>query len=115
MQDVVELEEYTDDEFKNLNYENVVYPCIFIEGLSNTFEIKYFSERLCDESLSYPLDCEVEGVPFKIGNFEMSLDNLLAIRRIFGYNIYLHKNEDNIVKIDLNNPETLIKFIRVGG
>lgn len=114
MGEEVVLEEYTDDEFVEESLASIQYPCIFIEGLTNTYEIKYFSERLCDESLSYPLYCTVEGVPFKIGNFEMSLNSLLTVRRIFGYKINLHKSKDSIVNIDLDSPETLMKFIKLG-
>lgn len=114
MEDEVVLEEYTEEEFVNDSLASIQYPCIFIEGLTNTYEIKYFSERLCDESMSYPLYCTVEGVPFKIGNFEMSLNNLLAVRRIFGYKINLHKSQESIVNIDLDDPKTLMKFIKLG-
>ena len=114
MEEEVFLEEYVDESLE-LNKENIEYPCVFIEGLTNTYEIEYFSKRLCDESLSFPLYCTVEGVPFKIGNFEMSLNNLLAVKRIFGYKINLHKNKDSIVNINLDDAATLIKFIKIGG
>lgn len=114
MEEEVFLEEYVDESLE-LNKKEIEYPCVFIEGLTNTYEIEYFSKRLCNESLSFPLYCMVEGVPFNIGRFEMSLDNLLAVKRIFGYKINLHKSESSIVSIDLNDTSTLMKFIKIGG
>ena len=56
----------------------------------------------------------VEGEPVSLGFFDLTLENLLAVREIYDYKLVIYKERSSEgTLIDLNDPSTLIKFIRL--
>lgn len=107
----IELEEYVEDD--DILMQGVQYPCLFIEGVTSEEEVIFLKNRKHETDLCLPLYCKVEGVPVEIGEFEMTLDSLLTLRSVFDYQLFLHKAVGVVTEIDLNDTNTLLKFIRL--
>lgn len=113
MNDEIILDECDDESFVAAMMERVEYPCVFLEGITSNEEIEFFRNHDTDEDTSVRAYCSVAGEPISLGKIDLTLHALLTIRSIFDYRISLHKNRDCVITIDLNDPETLIKFIKV--
>lgn len=93
--------------------DSVKYPCIVIGGVTSEEEVKYFRNREVDEASSLPMYCLVEGIPLGLGGLELSLVSLLALRTLFPYKVTLYRSVNDSVEIDLNDANTLVKFIKL--
>lgn len=91
----------------------LVYPCILIDGVTTEEEINFFRERPFNTNTSLPLFCIVSDTVISLGALELTLFNLLDLRSIYSYNVTLCKSAENRVVLDLNDPNTLIKFIKL--
>lgn len=111
--DDLELEEFTDDEFRAAMLKDVTYPAIFITGITTLEELEFFKNRQYNAELALPLYGELYGQIHKIGMLDLTLDSLLSLRSIFHYELELRTGIDNVVSLDLDDPETLIKFIKL--
>lgn len=109
MEDYIELQEV--DDFIADDRNNVVFPHVLIEGINTEEEVNYFHKKFCDKDKSLPLYIKFDTMYRCIGNFELTLDNLLVIRSISDYKIALIVAEDKVLPVDLNDPASLIKFI----
>lgn len=90
--------------------DDVKYPCIIIAGIETKEEVEFFLNRVGKEN-ALPLYLNYNTYLKKIGTFEVSLDNLLLVRCISNYDVRIYKNNKDYLKLDLYNPEQLIKFI----
>jgi hypothetical protein len=110
--DDVLLEEVDLDEgYQKKCEEKIEYPCLRIDGITSEDELVFFHNRdFGREGQSIPLYCFVEGVMTRIGDFELSVDSLLAVRAIADYRLVILTGTGE-KEIDLNDPETIIKFI----
>lgn len=111
-----EDENYNTPNESKSNLANVNYPCGIITGISSTHEVEYLKNCKCDESASLPLYINYEGLVLPMGNIELSLNYLLMLRTLDvgrEYKLKIYKSEDNFTEIDLNDPNTLIKFIKL--
>lgn len=90
--------------------DDVKYPCIIIAGIETKEEVEFFLNRIGKEN-ALPLYLNYNTYLKKIGTFEVSLDNLLLVRCISNYDVRIYKNNKDYLKLDLYNPEQLIKFI----
>lgn len=113
MEEDVQLAEYTDEEFVKAMTSGMKYPCLVISGLTTEEELTFFRKREYSEEVSLPLYCEMENVPYEIGKMELSFDSLLALRVIADYDLKLYRSAQDVIQIDLNDPITLLKFIRL--
>ena len=114
MKDYSDLDEIDDSlSINRTTSDEVSYPCVFIEGILLIDEVLYFRERLVETDVSLPLYYEFSGIIKCIGRFELSLDNLLRIRNISNYVIYLAQSSESKVAIDINDPNVLAYFIKI--
>lgn len=111
MQDTVNLTEVNDLIYSDTN---LTYPCVIITGLETMSEYTFFHGREIDDpELCIPAFFECEGEMTEIGMFPMTLDFLLTVRGIGDYGITLCTDADTKKEIDLNDAETLMKFIKL--
>lgn len=92
------------------------YPCLVIDGITTENEYIFFNQRTVkeeDKELCLPLYFNCEDSMVKITDLPMTLDSLLMLRNIGDYTLSLHRGDDDIVPIDLNDSNTLIKFIKL--
>ncbi|MEY8333063.1 hypothetical protein AALB53_08165 [Lachnospiraceae bacterium 47-T17] len=113
MNDEVVLEEYNDYEFRQEMMKSVEYPSVFLTGISTLEELNFFKNRPYSENYSLPLYSIVDGQVYKIGMLDLSLDSLLSLRVIFNYEVVLLSDKDNSINLNLNDADTLIKFIKL--
>ena len=106
------LDEVSDDIFNEALSDSIVYPCVFISGLETEEEFLFFKRRGAGEP-HLPLYCDVEGRVVRLGEFELSLNSLLAVRQVYSYGITVHKNREEQVEINLDDPVELEKFIHL--
>lgn len=94
--------------------KDVKYPCVVIEGITSNDEIEFFRNRGKETDSSLAAYMVVEGEPVSLGFFDLTLENLLAVREIYDYKLVIYKERSSEgTLIDLNDPSTLIKFIRL--
>jgi|GEM_PF-2226646 hypothetical protein len=92
------------------------YPCIVIEGIETESEFVFFRNRTIKEDekdLCLPMYFECEGSMVEIGQFPLTLDFLLALKNIGDYKVFLCKAQGDKTQIDLNDANTLMKFIKL--
>lgn len=110
----VELEEVgVLEQVNELVSDDMVYPAILIDGIKSKEELNYFMSRGNDSSRSLPLYLKFDSYVKRIGSLELSLDSLLTLRVFTGYKITLLKNEMDSTDIDINDDQTLVKFISI--
>ena len=112
MEEVV-LDEYVDDSFAEHLRSKMVYPCVLLGGITSNEEIEFFRNRKTDEDVSVTAYCMVDGEPINLGQIELTLNGLLFLRSIFPYEVQLCISEEKFVKIDLNDPKDLMRYIRL--
>lgn len=95
---------------------NLTYPCAVIMGITTTHEIEFLKNHSCDMNVSLPLYIDYEGLTLLLGKIELTMDYMLLLRCLDVANRYtlsIHKSKEDIVSIDLSDPATLMKFIRI--
>ena len=91
-----------------------VFPSIVIDGIKTENEFVFFHDRTVeDPEECLPMYFECEGEMVKLGLFPMTLDFLLTLRNIGNYTVTLCIEPTKKKAIDLNDPATLIKFIKL--
>lgn len=93
--------------------DKLVYPSVIIEGIELTEEIQFLFNYEFDASKSIPLFVKSFGVIKRIGSIEFTLDAFQLIRMIADYKLTLMKTPTDKVCLDLNDPNTLIKLIKL--
>ena len=112
--DLVEVD--LNKELKEKSIKDMEYPCVVIDGVSTEQEFDFFKRRTKKrEGATLPLFCFVEGVSVRLGDIALDLDTFLAIREISDYKVFVYPAEGVKRKIELNDPEALIKFINFKG
>jgi hypothetical protein len=106
---LVELQEV--DDFIPVDKFKVIYPHVLIRGISTEEEVIYFHNKFSNPEKSLPLYLQFENSYKCIGNFELTLNNLLIIRCIDNYLLSIVVEEDKEIPINLDEPEQLLKFI----
>lgn len=109
----VGLYEYHDDDFVSAMQNDINYPFLEIAPITTAEEFTFFKERKVDDESALDLYCKVEGVLCPIGKLNLELNSLLAIRSVFNYQLFLWKDANTSVEIDLNSPESLMRFIKL--
>lgn len=93
---------------------DVVYPSMLLDGVSTEEEFYFFRKREPkDKECAIPLYCTVEGKIAELGLIEISVDSLLFLRSVSDYEVSLMYSEDKKIPINLEDPETAAKFIRL--
>lgn len=92
--------------------KSVQYPYILIEGLKTQEEFA-FLRGLVEQSDSIPAYTKVEGNLVFLMDFDFSLQVFLDLHFLGNYSIVLWKSADVSVDIDIENPEQLVKFIKL--
>lgn len=93
------------------------YPCAVISGITTTHEVEFLKNHVCDAEVSLPLYIDYDGLVMLLGKIELTLDYMLLLKCMNiadKYSLSIHKSKDTIVSVDLNDPLTLMKFIRIG-
>lgn len=115
MDDTIELDVYEDDSIQQEAWNEVQFPCIFIEGVTTNEEISFFRERGGNAHDAIAAYCMVENTPVSLGTFELNLRTLLMLRSIYSYKVLLMQSREETVEINLDDADVLIKFIRLTG
>ena len=113
MEDILNLDVCSDGSFDASVWKDIKYPCLFIDGITSEEELRFFKESSKGSDASLPLYCNVENIPLEVGSMELELHALLALKGIFDYKLALYKSADQRIPLDLNDPNVLIKFIRL--
>lgn len=93
---------------------DVIYPSVLIDSIESEEEFRFFHNRgFGREEQAIPLYCYVDDNLTLVGKFELSVDSLLAVRAISDYDVYLMLSKDKHKQIDLDNPETMLKFVKL--
>ena len=92
--------------------DELVFPCVILHGLDTEAEFNYFRSKVI-KNQALPLYCIINDSYYRVGMINFDLDTMLSLRQIFDYQLELRKSMDNSVILDLNDPETLIKFIKL--
>ena len=93
--------------------ENLEFPHLFIKGISTEEELKFYRARTVDGQHSIPVYTEVEGIPIKVMNTDLSLQFFLNLHFVSDYEVTLQRSEGDSIPIDLNDPQQLTKFIKL--
>lgn len=113
MSDVIELIECREDEYAEVLKGNMEYPCVVVEGITSNDEVEFFRRRQGSDEYGVMAYMMAGDEPISLGRFDLVLDNLLTVKSLFDYQITLYRQKGDAVKIDLNDAETLIKFIKL--
>lgn len=90
------------------------FPCVLLNGIETENEFLFFKNRTVDDpELCVPMYFECEGEKIKLGDFPLTLDFLLVLRSIGDYKVWLYTDANNRKLVDLNDANTLIKFIKL--
>lgn len=91
------------------------YPRVVLEGVSTEAEIMLLRKPISpeDECAACPLYVRLQGEEIKIGRLALTLDCLLMLRMIGGYDLVIESSPSEHYKLDLDNPTDLQKFIRI--
>lgn len=110
----IELEEVSVlEEVNELVSDDIEYPAILIEGVNSKEELNYFVNRDNDPKRSLPLYLKFDSYVKRIGRLELSLDTLLTLRVFKSYKLTLFRSVDDFSNIDVEDDQTLIKFISI--
>ena len=110
----IELEEVSVlEEVNELVSDDIEYPAILIEGVNSKEELNYFVNRGNDPKRSLPLYLKFDSYVKRIGRLELSLDTLLTLRVFKSYKLTLFRPVDDFSNIDVEDDQTLIKFISI--
>lgn len=108
--DVDEISLFEEEETVEVVERNLQFPCMVLEGVLINQEVVYLQERGVDQESAIPLYIRQEGEDILIGQFDMSLDSLLCMRRL-GYDMTLYLPNGEERKLD--NPDLFFNFIRL--
>lgn len=111
--DEVVLDEYRDTEFAAFIRKGIKYPCVVLEGVTSNEEIEFFRGRKPDAAASVSLYCFVGDEPVHLGMIELTVKDLMMLRSIYDYKAVLYVSEGCANPLNLNDAETLVKFIRL--
>lgn len=92
--------------------DRMEYPCLLIKGVESQEEV-LFIRCHSQGATVLPIYVDFNGYLKRIGYFALTLGNLLILHSIGDYELTLYKSEDNVVKIDLNDPNTIEKFCSI--
>ena len=92
--------------------DEVVYPSLLIEGITSQEEVLFIRKNSKGGSV-LPLYVKFAGVCKCIGEFALTLDNLLMLHAISNYRLLLLKDEQREIPIDLSNPQAMVKFCSI--
>ena len=110
----VELEEVSVlEEVNELVSDEIEYPAILIEGVNSKEEHNNFLNRGNDHKRSIPLNLKFDSYVKRIGQLELSLNTLLTLRVFKSYKITLFRSAEDYADIDVEDDQTLIKFISI--
>lgn len=107
-----EIEDISGTEVAN---EQMIYPCVVVDGVSTSAEVKMLQQPVAQaaEAVAVPLYIRIEKTPVQVGRFPLTLDRLLLMKFLGGYILTLYGEDASQIKLDLENPEQLVKFIRI--
>lgn len=106
--------ELTEIDSLNDNLDPVQYPCVIVDGVTTENEFFFFRDRTIDNpEICLPMYFECEGELVQLGQFPLCLEYLLTLRSIGDYKVTLCKSEQDRTPIDLNDPNVLMKFIKL--
>ena len=91
--------------------ESVEYPCITVQGINTEEEVNFFRNRVIKTDNTLPLYIDFNGFLKRIGDFELELNNLLAIRTIGEYLFTIYQDKETSKILDFNNEVLLESFI----
>lgn len=110
--DEVSLQEVDiSDGVNNAISDKIIYPCVIIEDIKTKEEVNFFLKRKCNPQKALPFYLLFDGYVKQLGMFELSLENLLAVRCVSNYKIRVCKSAVEQRLINVNNPDQLLKFI----
>lgn len=91
----------------------VNYPFIELQGVTTMQELEFLAHNQKRTEMSIDLQIRFGDVMKHLGFINFDLDTMQALRFIGGYKLTLHKNENSSIQINLDNPDTFIKLIRL--
>ena len=94
-------------------YEDLVYPCLVIRGITLVQELEYLGQIKSDDKRSLPLYVEFEGKAELLGKIEINIDTMLLLDLIGNgaYKLELCKSKNDRKELDVAKADTLIKLI----
>ena len=90
-----------------------IYPSIRITGVTTEAELDFFSSLKREGIGTLPLYIQFDDCVRRFGELPLSLDVMLLLRSIAPYEIWLCKDKETEVFINLSEPTDLIKFINI--
>ena len=107
LEDEIELESFSID---------YTYPSVLLSGVQTEWELEYLSKYTCREDASLPLYVEFEGIIANVGNIELTSSYFITLTTLTKDNPYnikllLNAKEEKVIKY--NEPEELVKFIKL--
>lgn len=106
-----------DEQEDEVDISELVYPSIVVTGITIEEELYCLASNKCNKDISLPLFVSFNNVAKRIGDIELTLDSLIEFK-LLGLNTYtfdLYKSKDNKVRLDLDDPSTLLSFIKIWG
>lgn len=91
---------------------HVTFPYILIEGIETQEEFSFLN-GLSSDSDTIPAYTIVEDSLVPLMQFDFSLQIFLNLHFMGNYKVTLRKSADTSVPIDIENPEQLVKFIKL--
>lgn len=108
----LKLDMYDDSQIEEELIKKLNFPCVVIYGLKLEYEVDFLKGRKGDPSRSINQYAYVNGEFISVGMLELSIDSMLMLRQTNDYDVVLYKSADENVKIDLNNPNTYLNYIK---
>lgn len=108
---LVELDdEEVSDAFRS---DKLCFPCIILEGIKTAEELQFLANHAFDVNCALPMFIKHCGVTKRAGSIDMTLVAMQGLGAIAAYKVTLCKTPTDQVTLDLADPGTLIKFIRI--
>ena len=98
--------------------DSLTYPCMVISGLKLLDEVTFLKSHKCHQGKSLDLYLDFNNDIYPLGKADLELDYLLLLKLLSPgepYTILIYLDKNTSKQIDLDNPESLINFIQLGG
>lgn len=95
--------------------EPMIFPCVMVDGVSTAAEVRMLQQLSAnaEEGVAVPLYVSLDKTQVHIGNFPLVLDCLLLLKFLGGYAITLYNGDGLPIRLNLDDPVQLTKFIRL--
>lgn len=110
---MIELVAYEEDEETPPEEPSIDYPFIELQGVTTMQELEFLVRNQKRTKMSINLQVRFGEIMKPLGFINFDLETMQALKFIGNYSITLHKDNTNQSQINLADPNTFVKLIRL--